>query len=146
MDPRVGVGAFILHGDRFVTGVRKGSHGAGCLQLPGGHLEFGESWEECARREILEETGLAVRDVRFLTATNDVFVAEVKHYITIFMVCNTVDKDPLPRVLEPEKCERWEWRSWEELRMLSVDPSVELFLPLRNLLKQQPDLNFGSSA
>lgn len=71
---------------------------AGCLQLPGGHLEFGESWEECARREILEETGLAVQDVRFLTATNDVFTAEAKHYITIFMVCRTVDADPVPKV------------------------------------------------
>lgn len=70
----------------------------GCLQLPGGHLEFGESWEECARREILEETGLAVRDVRFLTATNDVFAAEKKHYVTIFMACCTVDDDPLPQV------------------------------------------------
>lgn len=33
MDPRVGVGAFILHGDRFVTGIRKGSHGAGERQF-----------------------------------------------------------------------------------------------------------------
>jgi ADP-ribose pyrophosphatase YjhB (NUDIX family) len=73
----------------------------GCLQLPGGHLEHGESWEECARREILEETGLVVRDVRFLTATNDVFAAEGKHYVTIFMTCHTVDDDPLPQVGSP---------------------------------------------
>lgn len=66
---------------------------AGTLAIPGGHLEFGESFETCAEREVLEETGLAVRDVRFLTATNSVMVEERKHYVTIFMG-GVVDGEP----------------------------------------------------
>lgn len=70
----------------------------GCLQLPGGHLEVGESFEDCAAREILEETGLAVQHLRFLTATNDYFEAEGKHYVTIFMTCQVVDESAEPEV------------------------------------------------
>lgn len=34
----------------------------GCYALPGGHLDFGESWEEAGRREVMEETGLELGD------------------------------------------------------------------------------------
>lgn len=103
-NPRVGVAVFVLNSEgKFIVGKRKGSHGAGTWSawtlegvarangyagtwaLPGGHLEYGESWETCAERETLEETNLKIRDVRYLTATNEVFEAERKHYITIFM-------------------------------------------------------------
>lgn len=65
--------------------------------MPGGHLEFGESFENCATREILEETGLTVQNARFLTATNDVMEDEGKHYVTIFMGA-VVDGDAQPKV------------------------------------------------
>ncbi|KUM55797.1 hypothetical protein ACN42_g11438, partial [Penicillium freii] len=86
MDPKVGVGVFVFNAaGKFVIGKRQGSLGAGTWGLPGGHLEFGESFETCATRETLEETGLKIKDVRFLNATNSIMKAENKHYITIFM-------------------------------------------------------------
>ncbi|KAF9774947.1 hypothetical protein IL306_006988, partial [Fusarium sp. DS 682] len=60
--PRVGVAALIYnHDGKFLTGKRIGSHGAGTIQFPGGHLEYGESFLACAERETLEETGLKIR-------------------------------------------------------------------------------------
>ena len=39
---------------------RQGSHGAETWGLPGGKLETGETWDDCAKREIKEETGLEI--------------------------------------------------------------------------------------
>ncbi|RSM08793.1 hypothetical protein CEP52_004485 [Fusarium oligoseptatum] len=73
-NPRVGVSAIIYGPDgKMVTGKRKGSHGAGTWQLPGGHLDYGESLLVCAEREVLEETGLKVKGIKIVAVTNDIF-------------------------------------------------------------------------
>lgn len=65
-----------------------------------------ESWEECARREVLEETGLKLLDVQYAGVVNAVEVEKDYHYITIFMKgkVNT-DYKCEPVNMEPEKCE-----------------------------------------
>ena len=158
---RVGVGVFVLQSGqesrtnpRFLMGRRIGSVGAGTWALPGGHLEFGETPEECAAREVLEETGLhiSVNSLRFLTATNSIMEEEGKHYVTLFMVGvrdgHMVEEEE-PRVMEKDKCEGWEWVSWEEMvkwmereRAVAEQKGTErkLFLPLVNLVRQRPGL------
>jgi 8-oxo-dGTP diphosphatase len=72
-------------------------HAVGTFQLPGGHLEHGESFAATAARETLEETGLVVGNVKFLTATNDVF-PEGKHYVTVFVTCTITGEMKTPQV------------------------------------------------
>ncbi|RDI78256.1 hypothetical protein Vi05172_g11750 [Venturia inaequalis] len=79
----------------------------GTLGLPGGHLEFGETFASCAARELTEETGIAVKPERihFLTAGNNVFEGEGRHYVTIAMgvllTSAEVDLEPKVRILPP---------------------------------------------
>lgn len=156
---RVGVGVFVLKSTnedptnpRFLMGKRIGSHGNGSMSLPGGHLEFEETPQECAAREVLEETGLQLLSQgnglaprsEFLTATNDIMPADRKHYITMFMVSAREDDDAEPRNLEPEKCEGWEWVSWKTLEAMATKQIAgekqdrTLFIPLLSLFQQRP--------
>jgi ADP-ribose pyrophosphatase YjhB (NUDIX family) len=62
-DLRVGCSAIIFDETRQkVLLTRRKDNSLWCL--PGGHMESGESVEECCLREVLEETGLQVRVVR----------------------------------------------------------------------------------
>src|SRR6266404_980268 len=68
--PLVGIGVMILKDGKVLMTKRKGSHGEGEYAFPGGHLEFGESFEECAVRETSEESGIEIKDVRFQYIAN----------------------------------------------------------------------------
>jgi len=124
--PRVGVGVLVRRDGKILLGKRRGSHGEGAWAAPGGHLEFQEGLEACARREVHEETNLAVTNVHVGTITNDIFEDENRHYVTVFMVCDYAGGNL--ETMEPEKCKEWRWFAWDEL------PSP-LFLPLVNLRK-----------
>ncbi|KAK3299832.1 NUDIX hydrolase domain-like protein [Chaetomium fimeti] len=140
---RVGVAAIVRDKQgRMVVGIRKGSHGDGQWQFPGGHLEMGESYFACAERETLEETGLVVKAEKLLTLTNDIFSPE-KHYITIFVLCQRLDDTQDPQVLEPNKCARWEWKSWDDVRDVIAEEDGQpgkIFMPIVNLLEEHPDI------
>lgn len=46
------------------------------------------------------------------------------------------------QLLEPNKCEGWHWKSWEDIKAIGEDRDSgdSLFLPIVNLLKETPDL------
>ncbi|KAI0186108.1 nudix domain-containing protein [Xylaria flabelliformis] len=149
-NPRVGIAVIICNEKgELVMGKRAGSHGAGTWAFPGGHLEMGESFFECAERETLEETGLRVKGTNVLAVTNDVFDASSKHYITVFVQCIRQDTGAQPQIMEPNKCEGWEWISWEDIKKYSEhhdDAAPEwadkkCFLPIRNLTKENPAMD-----
>lgn len=130
---KVGVAAIIRRGDRVLMGLRKGAHGAGTWSFPGGHLEPGETVEEAARREVLEETGISVPPSYFqkIAYTDDFFEVEKLRYITLYLETNPGHpaEGREPEVVEPDKCEEWMW---------ARHAPGGLFLPVRNLLREWP--------
>ncbi|KAM5567598.1 geranyl diphosphate phosphohydrolase [Rosa sericea] len=128
--PRVGVVVFLLRGKTVLLGRRRSSIGDSTFALPGGHLEFGESFEECAARELKEETGLDLDKIEFVTVTNNLFLDEPKpaHYVTIFMRAGLKDPDQVPQTVEPDKCDGWGWYEWDDL-------PKPLFWPLEKMVQ-----------
>ena len=119
--PFVGVGVIVERDGKVLLGKR--IH-AGAWGLPGGHLEFGETFEQCAARELAEETGLKALSLKIGPWTSDMI--DGKHYISFFVFADQIEG--VCQLLEPDKCERWEWFSWADL----PEP---LFVPIRSLIR-----------
>jgi 8-oxo-dGTP diphosphatase len=130
---RVGVAVVVRRGGRLLMGLRRGSHGAGTWSVPGGSLQPGETVAQCAARELVEETGMVAElsDIDLLCCTNRVYAADSGQHFTTVYVLARVWPEEEPRVMEPDKCERWEWRDREDLRWRP------LFEPFANILRER---------
>lgn len=122
----VAIGVLILHGSNILLGKRKKIAGNGRWTCPGGHLEFGETWEQCAQREVAEETGLLLMQFKLCSVANDIFMDTNTHYINILMVSEY--QGGIITNCEPEKCEGWQWFSLYDLPQ-------PLLIPLDNFTK-----------
>jgi len=109
--PLVGVGTVFVRSGRVFLAKRRGAHGEDTWASAGGHLEWGESLEDCARREALEELGVVVGELRFLCASN--IVAYGKHYVDIEFQGEIGAQEP--RLAEPEGFSDSGWFSLDHL-------------------------------
>jgi 8-oxo-dGTP diphosphatase len=128
---KVGVGCWIFNkSGQVLLGKRLSKHGTNQWAPPGGHLEFGETPQQCASRETYEETHMKISPKNFdiISVTNDIFRETNKHYVTIHVVVKNVSKKPV--VVEHDKCEQWKWFDMDKL-------PKPLFLSAKNLLKQK---------
>lgn len=123
--PRIGLGVLVLDRGHLLLGERKNAHGAGTWSPAGGHLEFGETPQEGAVRELFEETGMEALELAPLSWTNDFFQEEGKHYITLFWLVTKFKNTP--EVKEPHKCFRWEWFPLKKLPQPLFLSVVNLF-------------------
>ncbi len=126
--PGVGIGVYIFKDGKLLLGQRQSesTHGVGGWCPPGGKLDFGESFAECAKREVAEECGLKISDPVYVGCTNDIFENEDMHFVTIAMRAEWVSGKP--QVLEPHKIAEWQWFDLNKL------PS-SLFLPVINFMR-----------
>lgn len=137
----VGVGVSVVaidpynHLNEVLMGVRKGSHRAGRLALPGGWIDRSDtSLEAVALRELFEETGLqgtlVNRETTLSPTTKYVVSTEDHEEFRSVTICVMILVDcPQPTLTgkEPHKCELWQWVSENVLTELSVNDPDYLF-------------------
>ena len=101
-------------------------HGEGTWTMPGGKLDFGESFEQASYRETLEETGVKIdkEKLELISVTND--IVEDAHFITAGFLCRDFEGEP--DIKEPNEIIKWEWFELDNL------PSP-IFFPSEKILK-----------
>lgn len=126
----IGVGVMILKDNKVLLGKRhddpnKASsllNGAGTWTMPGGKLDFGESFEDCAKRETEEETGIKLNSLKVICVNND--VVDEAHFVTIGLFSDHFVGEP--KVMEPEKITEWTYFDLDKLPSPMYFPSVKL--------------------
>lgn len=126
--PVATVGALIVDGAGRCLMIRthKWSHRWG---IPGGKIQRGESCEEALRREILEETGLPITDVRFVMVQDCIEPPEFQRSAH-FLLLNYVARCPLaePQVVLNEEAQAFRWVTLEEAWELDLNRPTQLLL------------------
>lgn len=126
--PLVGIGVLIIRDGMVPLARRKGSHGQGEYSFPGGYLEAGESFEDCARREVLEETGMRIQNVTFQYLGN-LKKYKGKHHVQIGLKADWKSGEPERK--EPNKSHKWEWFNIDKLPQPLFEPCKIAFEVLK---------------
>jgi len=135
----VGCGVMMLKDNKVLLGRRHEDpdkadselHGEATWTMPGGKLEYGESFEEGASREVHEETGMTLKNSQIFCVNND--KNEHAHFITLGLFSDNFEGEP--KVMEPDEITEWRWFDLDNL------PSP-LFFPCAKILENYKQKKF----
>lgn len=149
MEPKkkvgAGFGVLLLKGDKVLLGKRNADpvkadsalRGEGTWTMPGGKLEFGESFEDGATREVLEETGIRLGAVKVICVNNE--KNEHAHFVTVGMFSDRFTGEP--QVMEPDEITEWKWFPLNLLPRPLFPPSAHM---IENYIKKSFYLSTNS--
>lgn len=128
----IGVGVMILKDNRVLLGRRHDDptkadsalHGEGTWTMPGGKLDFGETFEDCAFREVYEETGIKIKSIKIISVSND--KVPDAHFVTIGVLATDFEGEPMVR--EPDEITEWRWFPLDS-------PPTPMFFPSERMLQ-----------
>lgn len=119
--PQVGVGAIVFHQNRVLLVKRGQAPNKNQWAIPGGRIKLGETLQQAAEREILEETGIRIK------AGEPVFAFDLIqhdheqqcqwHYVVVDLSAEYLSGDPVAGDDATEAC----WVSTDELAELPVN-------------------------
>lgn len=109
----VGFGVMVIKDNKILLGLRNDDgkkadselYGEGTWTMPGGKLEYGETFEQGGIREVKEETNIDVKDIEVFCVQND--LNEFAHFVTIGMIAKSFTGEE--KVMEPDEIVEWKW-------------------------------------
>ncbi len=122
--PRVAVGAIVFKGERILLVQRGKPPAEGYWAIPGGSVEIGESLQQAAQREILEETGVSIH-AREPVFTFDIIEKDADGSVRFHYVVVDVMADYMEGTLRPAgDAADARWVSSGELSRMKVSPAT----------------------
>lgn len=118
---------------KILLGKRKNAFGEGHYSMPAGHIEEGETVFECAKRELLEETGISTNEFEFkcvrLLKPYEINTVKADPYVAFCVMAKNWKGEP--KTMEPEKNEGWQWHQLNKLPE-RLFPPVEMLVECIN--------------
>jgi len=110
--PKVGVGVLIFKDGKILLGKRHGKHGDGEYAFTGGHVEYMEGFEECAKKETTEEAGIKIKNVKFICLAN-VSYYPPRHEVFVGLTADWEEGEP--QTFLEERIGDWNWYDLDNL-------------------------------
>jgi 8-oxo-dGTP diphosphatase len=126
----VGCGVMLLRDNKLLLGKRHEDpqkadselHLESTWTMPGGKIEYGESFEDAAKREVFEETGITVNRIKVICVNND--KNEHAQFVTIGLLAEEFTGEA--KVMEPDEITEWNWFDLNELPTPLYFPSKKI--------------------
>ena len=119
--PRVGSAVLVMHENKFLLGERNKDNKRGYWIIPGGGVNFGETIEEAAHREIKEETNLDVEIIKVIGYKEIINVPANYHGLVFFHLA----KPKHMNLKAQEDLSQAKFFTIEEIKKLKILDSVE---------------------
>lgn len=130
-EPKIGVASVIY--DAESNKILLGHRADGTWGLVGGKLEWRETFEECAIREMMEEVGIELKKMSYLGLNNCIDHENDQHYVTVFY--HATEIRGIYENKEPDKHYEWKMHSLDDLPDNLFFPLRSYLMTLRNKLK-----------
>jgi 8-oxo-dGTP diphosphatase len=117
----VGVGAAIFDGEGRLFITKRGpkaKNERGKWEVPGGGVDFGETFEQAIKREMKEENDIEIEVIELLGIYDHIIPDEGQHWVSPTYICRIVAGEP--KILEPDKCAEIGWFTIEEAEQLPL--------------------------
>ena len=111
-NPKAVVGVMTFKNGKVLIGKRHGRHGEGEYSFTGGHIEYMQSFEGCARQETLEEAGIKIKNIKFLCLANSDYYSP-RHEILVGLIADWDEGEP--QTFEDERIGDWAWYDLDNL-------------------------------
>jgi phosphoglycolate phosphatase-like HAD superfamily hydrolase/ADP-ribose pyrophosphatase YjhB (NUDIX family) len=126
--PLATVGALIFNAKKEVLMIRT-QKWSGLWGIPGGKIKRGESSLAALRREIKEETGLNITDIKFVLVQDCISSKEFyrdAHFVLLNYTCKCAAKNP--RVVLNEEAREFQWLKLAAAKKLKLNKPTKILL------------------
>jgi len=128
--PRAGVGVMVVRDHKVLLGLRHSDsekadselHGEGTWTMPGGKVDWHQTIEESAIRELKEETDLNAKKLKLISVTDE--IVHDNHFVTNGFICTEFEGEV--SVMEPDEIVEWKWFGFDNLPSKVFPPCVKI--------------------